>query len=181
MGGKKDKHSNSDEAALFRESIGEVKPVSSRRKRLQSPTPKPHARFTEADHQAVLHESLATGPDPADMETGEELIFQRPNVGRKVMRQLRRGNYSLQEEIDLHGLTADEAQVELHGFIKRCSIDGIRCVRVVHGKGLGSGPKGPVLKAGVNRWLTQWEEVAAFCSAQPRDGGTGAVYVLLSK
>jgi DNA-nicking Smr family endonuclease len=115
------------------------------------------------------------------METGEELIFQRPNVGRKVMRQLRRGNYSLQEEIDLHGLTADEAQVELHGFIKQCSIDGIRCVRVVHGKGLGSGPKGPVLKAGVNRWLTQWEEVAAFCSAQPRDGGTGAVYVLLSQ
>jgi DNA-nicking Smr family endonuclease len=181
MGGKKGKHSNSDEAALFRESIGDVKPVSNRRRRLQAPTPKPRARFTEAEHQAVLEESMTAGPDPSDMETGEELVFQRSNISRKVMRQLRRGNYAVQEEIDLHGLTADEAHVELHGFIKECSAARIRCIRVVHGKGRGSGPKGPVLKAGVNRWLTQWEEVAAFCSAQPRDGGTGAVYVLLYK
>jgi DNA-nicking Smr family endonuclease len=181
MGGKKDKHSNSDEAALFRETVGDVKPVSNRRKRLQSPAPKPHARFTEADHRAVLEESMAAGPDPGDMETGEELVFQRPNVSRKVMRQLRRGNYARQREIDLHGLTADEAHTELHTFIKGCAASGMRCVRVVHGKGLGSGPRGPVLKAGVNRWLAQWQEVAAFCSAQPADGGTGAVYVLLSK
>jgi DNA-nicking Smr family endonuclease len=181
MGSKKDKHSNSDEAALFRDTIGEVKPVSSRRKRLQSPAPKPHARFTEADHRAVLDESLAAGPNPGDMETGEELVFQRPNVGHKVMRQLRRGNFALQQEIDLHGLTAAEAHAELHDFIKECSAMGMTCIRVVHGKGLGSGPKGPVLKAGVNQWLTHWEEVTAFCSAQPRDGGTGAVYVLLSK
>jgi DNA-nicking Smr family endonuclease len=181
MGGKKGKHSNSDEAALFREAIGDVKPVSNRRKRLQAPTPKPRARFTEAEHQAVLKESMTAGPDPSDMETGEELVFRRPNISRRVMRQLRRGNYAVQEEIDLHGLTADEAHVELHGFIKECSAARMRCVRVVHGKGRGSGPKGPVLKAGVNRWLAQWEEVAAFCSAQPRDGGTGAVYVLLYK
>ena len=181
MGDKKDKHSNSDEAALFRETIGEVKPVSNRRKRLQSPAPKPHARFTEADHQAILNESITAGPDPAEMETGEELVFQRPNVSRKVMRQLRRGNYAVQQEIDLHGLTVNEAPAELHDFIKECVSADMRCVRVVHGKGRGSGPKGPVLKAGVNRWLTRWEEVAAFCSAQPKDGGTGAIYVLLSR
>jgi DNA-nicking Smr family endonuclease len=124
---------------------------------------------------------MTAGPDPAEMETGEELVFRRPSVSRKVMRQLRRGNYAVQEEIDLHGLTADEAHAELHGFIKECSAARMRCIRIVHGKGRGSGPKGPVLKAGVNRWLPQWEEVVAFCSAQPTDGGTGAVYVLLNK
>jgi len=180
MGRKKDKHSNSDDAALFRDVVGDVNPVTTRRKRLQSPAPKPHARFTAAEHDAVLEESMRAG-DPAEMETGEELVFRRPHVGRKIMRQLRRGNYAIQEEIDLHGLTADEAHAELHDFIKGCSAAGLRCVRVVHGKGLGSGHKGPVLKAGVNRWLIRWQEVIAFCSAQPRDGGTGAVYVLLSR
>jgi len=181
MDRKKDKHSNSDEATLFRDMVGEVKPVSTRRKRLESPAPEPRARFTADEHHAVLEESMQAGPDPAEMETGEELVFQRPQVGRKVMRQLRRGNYAVQEEIDLHGLTTVEAQVELRGFIKECSAAGLTCVRVVHGKGLGSGPRGPVLKAGVNRWLTRWQEVIAFCSAQPHDGGTGAIYVLLRR
>jgi DNA-nicking Smr family endonuclease len=181
MGRKKDKHSNSDETALFRESIGEVKPVANRKRRLDPPPPKPQARFSRADDRAVLSESMQSGPDPADMETGEELRFHRPNVNRKIMRQLRGGKYAVQEEIDLHGMTADEAHAELHDFIKAASAAGAKCVRVVHGKGRGSGPKGPVLKAGVNRWLPHWEEVAAFCSAQPRDGGTGAVYVLLKR
>lgn len=176
---RKDKHSNSDEAALFRETIGDVKPVATRRKRLERRRPQPEARFTRADNEAVLDESLSSGADPAEMETGEELMFKRSTVGRKVMRQLRRGHYVIQQEIDLHGLTADEARAELHGFIKECGVAGMQCIRVVHGKGRGSGPRGPVLKAGVNRWLTRWEEVAAFCSAQPKDGGTGALYVLL--
>ena len=115
------------------------------------------------------------------MESGEELFFARPGVSRKVIRQLRRGKISVREEIDLHGLTSTEAHAELHDFIKEATAAGFGCVRVVHGKGRGSGAKGPVLKAGVNRWLTRWEEVAAFCSALPRDGGTGAVYVLLRK
>ncbi|MDH3509686.1 MAG: Smr/MutS family endonuclease [Gammaproteobacteria bacterium] len=177
----KDKHSNSDDTALFRETVGAVRPLTNRRQRLQPPAPKPHARFTEADRNAVLEESMATGPDPAEMETGEELVFQRSMVSRKVMRQLRRGKYALQEEIDLHGLTAAEARTELHTFIQDCCARGLKCVRVVHGKGRGSGARGPVLKVGVNRWLSQWQEVAAFCSAQPIDGGTGAVYVLLRR
>ena len=175
----KDKHSNSDETALFRETVGAVRPVTNRRRPLEPPAPKPHPRFTQADRKSVLEESLATGPDLADIETGEELVFQRPMVSRKAMRQLRRGKYARQAEIDLHGLTAAEAQAELHAFIKDCCARGLKCVRVVHGKGLGSGARGPVLKIGVNRWLTRWQEVAAFCSAQQVDGGTGAVYVLL--
>jgi DNA-nicking Smr family endonuclease len=178
---EKDKHSNSDETALFRETVGTVRPVTNRRRPLETPAPKPHARFTQADQKAVLEESLVTGPDPAEMETGEELIFRRPMVPRKAMRQLRRGKYALQAEIDLHGLTAAEAQAELQVFIKDSFARRLTCVRVVHGKGLGSGARGPVLKAGVNRWLSQWQEVIAFCSAQRVDGGTGAVYVLLRR
>lgn len=177
----KDKHSNSDETALFRDTVGTVRPVTNRRQRLQAPAPKPHARFTEADMRAALEESITAGPDPAEIETGDELLFQRPNVSRKVMRQLRRGKYARQAEADLHGLTTTEARDELQAFIRDCHARGLKCVRVVHGKGLGSGPRGPVLKAGVNRWLSRWQEVAAFCSAQPIDGGTGAVYVLLTR
>jgi DNA-nicking Smr family endonuclease len=179
MGDKKDKHSNSDEAALFRESIGDVKPVTSRRRRTESPAPKAKARLTRADEKAVLNESVTGGPHQADIETGEEISFNRQNVGRKVLRQLRRGNVAIQEEIDLHGLKVDEAQAELHDFIQACSATGVKCVRVIHGKGLRSGENGPVLKSGVNHWLRRWPEVIAFCSAQPRHGGTGAVYVLL--
>jgi len=177
----KDKHSNSDEAALFRETVGAVTPVTNRRRVSETPAPKPHARFTQADRKAVLKEPLTAGPDPAEMETGEELVFQRPMVSRRAMRQLRRGKYTIQAEIDLHGLTAAEAEAELHAFIKDCCARRLKCVRVVHGKGLGSGARGPVLKIGVNRWLSRWQEVAAFCSAQRADGGTGAVYVLLRR
>ena len=176
----KAKHSNSDETALFRDAVGAVRPVTNRRQRLEPPAPKPRPRFTEADRQAVLTESMAADPDPAEIEIGDELVFQRAGVSRKVIRQLRRGKFALQAEADLHGLTAAEARVELHAFIQDCHARGLKCVRVVHGKGLGSGPKGPVLKVGVNRWLSQWQEVAAFCSALAIDGGTGAVYVLLT-
>jgi DNA-nicking Smr family endonuclease len=175
----KDKHSNSEETALFRESVGEVRPVVQRRRRLEPPAPKPNPRFTESDRRAVLDESMSAGPDLAEIETGEELVFQRPGISRKVMRQLRRGKFALQAETDLHGMAADEARVELRAFIRECHAHRMTCVRVVHGKGLGSGPRGPVLKTSVNRWLRQWQEVAAFCTARPADGGTGAIYVLL--
>jgi len=165
----------------FRDSVGGVKPVKGRRQHLQPPKPKPHAKFSRADDEAVLAESLQDEPDTARIETGEQLLFHRPNVTRRVLRQLRRGNFAIQDEIDLHGLTAAEAKIELRRFVVDSSRDGLRCIRVVHGKGRGSGHKGPVLKAGVNRWLPRWEEVVAYCSAQPLHGGHGAVYVLLKK
>jgi DNA-nicking Smr family endonuclease len=177
----RDKHSNSEETTLFRDAVGEVRPVANRRRRLAPPAPKPDARFTEADRRAVLDEAISAGADSAEIETGDELVFQRPGVSRKAMRQLRRGKYALQAETDLHGMTVDQARAELHAFIRDCHARRLTCVRVVHGKGLGSGPRGPVLKSGVNRWLSRWQEVAAFCSARPADGGTGAVYVLLTR
>jgi len=95
------------------------------------------------------------------------------------MRKLARGNYAVQAEIDLHGMTVLEAKPRLAEFIEECARSGHRCVRVVHGKGLGSGQRGPVLKASVNRWLRRWDHVLAFVSTRQVDGGTGAVYVLL--
>lgn len=178
---KKSKHSNSDDTALFRDTIGDVRPVSGGRRLPEKPQPRPHAKFSRADDRAARDEMLTGGPEPHEMETGEELAFHRPQVTRKILRQLRRGNFSIQEEIDLHGMTLLEARGALHDFIRECHAMRLGCVRVIHGKGLGSGQRGPVLKAGVDGWLRRWDEVAAFCSAQPKDGGTGAAYVLLTK
>lgn len=166
--------------AEFRDSVGGVRPVKVRRQHLQTPRPRPQAKFSRADDRSVLEESMQEPPDTVLIETGEELLFHKPRVTRGMLRQLRRGNFAIQDEIDLHGMVAAEAKKALRVFIVESSHAGLRCVRVVHGKGLGSGPKGPVLKTGVNRWLSRWDEVDAFCSAQPRDGGHGAIYVLLS-
>ena len=176
---KKDKHSKTDDAALFRGAVGSVEPVTSRRNSQRPPQPKPHARFSQADDRAVLNESLSVDPDLAELETGEELLFARPEISRKVMRQLRRGQFAIQDEIDLHGMTRDEAHTALQSFISDALAHRMRCIRVVHGKGHRSGSRGPVLKNGVNQWLRRWDSIAAFCSAQPQHGGTGAAYVLL--
>ena len=177
---KKDKHSKTDDAALFRSAIGAVRPVKNRRSDTRPPPPKPRARFREADERAVLSESLAQDPAIAEVETGEELSFARNGVSRDIQRKLRRGKYAVQDEIDLHGLTVAEAREALGNFMTHALARRARCVRVVHGKGHRSGRRGPVLKNAVNRWLRQWDAVVAFCSAPPNDGGTGAVYVLLS-
>lgn len=95
------------------------------------------------------------------------------------MRRLARGGFSVQAEIDLHGMTASEAHEALAGFVEDSRARGLTCIRVVHGKGRGSGARGPVLKLKVDRWLRQWSGVLAFVSARQVDGGTGAVYVLL--
>lgn len=178
---KKDKHSKTDDTALFRGAVGPVAPVTSRRGAMQPPQPKPHARFSRADDEAVLAESLHTGPALAELEIGDELLFQRPDITRKTMRRLRRGQFAIQDEIDLHGMTLEEARPALQAFIAAATERRVHCVRIIHGKGLGSGPRGPVLKSAVNRWLRRWDSVAAFCSAQPADGGTGATYILLRK
>lgn len=179
MQSKDGKHSNSDDAALFRNSVGEVRPLRERRRHEPvSPKPSPRARSRRADERAALEESL---DDPAwpDIETGDELSFRRDHVPPGIFRKLRRGRIAVQENLDLHGCRRDEARVLLRGFVSHCAAHGISCVRVVHGKGLGSGHTGPVLKPAINTWLRNWDEVLAFCSAPPTDGGTGAVYVLI--
>ena len=166
----------------FRELVGPVQPVRARRRvALRNPPPPPRARFARADEAAVLIESMAGRPTDVGLENGEELSFRRPHVPLRVLRDLKRGKYTIQDELDLHGLTANEARSMLQEFMRHVLLHGHRCVRIVHGKGLRSGPGGPVLKVKLNKWLPQWEPVLAFTTAPARDGGTGALYVLLAR
>ena len=144
--------------------------------------PQATARNSRATRSQLLIESLNT-PDLADAieQLGEEIAFRRPGLPEKIFRRLRRGRFSIEAEADLHGLTVPEAKVQLREFICESTEYGLGCVRVIHGKGLGSGPGGPVLKGNVQRWLAQWDEVLAFVTALARDGGSGAVYVLLRR
>ena len=137
--------------------------------------------LARADERAVLAESLEDDIDEIEHGSGGALRFQRQSVGRRTMRKLARGGYSVQDELDLHGMTLAEAKPRLADFIDYSATQGKLCVRVVHGKGIGSGERGPVLKNAVNRWLRNWDCVLAFVSTRQVDGGTGAIYVLLQR
>ena len=164
----------------FRRAMQGTKPLQSEeRVPATKPKPKPRARFTKADEAAVLAESLEDEIDAIEHGYGGALRFHRQHVGKRTMRKLQRGGFSVQAEIDLHGMTLEEAKPALSDFISYSAQQGKYCVRVVHGKGLGSGDRGPVLKNAVNRWLRKWDCVLAFVSTRQVDGGTGAVYVLL--
>jgi DNA-nicking Smr family endonuclease len=171
-----------DDPDIFRNAIPDAKPLRSV-PRAEPPArkPKPRARFSRADEREALRESLEIDIDTMESSNAERLHFRRPTVGRRTMRQLARGKFAIQDEIDLHGMTIAEARPRLADFIENSVRTGRLCVRVVHGKGLGSGHRGPVLKNKVNHWLRQWESVLAFVSARQVDGGTGAVYVLLQE
>ncbi len=122
------------------------------------------------------------GPDAlseAEVETGEFLEFARPGVQLRVLQDLRRGYIEPTLELDLHGFTVDYAHETLYEFLLECQQRHVRCARIIHGKGYRSEQRQPVLKQKVNYWLRLCEDVLAFCSATRRDGGTGAVYVLL--
>ena len=183
MSRKKDSDNNSeDDVSLFRRLMGDAKPLQPMDKAPQHrPRVSTRARFARKDERAALRESLEADIDESETGAGESLRFHRPSVGRRTMRKLARGNFSVQDEIDLHGMTVPEAKEALQEFIGECELGGYTCIRVVHGKGLGSGNRGPVLKGKVNKWLRQWNAVLAFVSARQIDGGTGAVYVLLRK
>jgi len=163
----------------FRDVVGAVRPLPSRPEPPRAPKPRPRARMRRADERAVLAESLTIAPGEWLVETGDEMLFRRTRISRPVIDRLRRGQYAIEDEIDLHGLTADEAREALRAFLSDCLKRRRRCVRVVHGKGLRSGPRGPVLKHAVNIWLRKVQSVLAFATTPARDGGTGAVYVLL--
>lgn len=170
-----------DPAALFRSVVGDARPVGDRnRVVLERVPPLPAPIKREADERAALHESLAaplTFEDRLDM--GEEAAFLRPGLPRRVLTDLRRGRWVLQGQIDLHGLTRDEARAALAHFLHDALAQGKRCIRVIHGKGHGSPGKVSILKQLSRGWLAQREEILCFCQAGPNDGGGGALLVLL--
>ncbi|MBL8372657.1 MAG: Smr/MutS family protein [Burkholderiaceae bacterium] len=169
------------EANLFTRWVGPVQPlVQPARARLGRAPALPEARQRARDEAAVLREALSDDFDVASLlETDDALSFRRPGIGTDVTRRLRRGDWSIQRELDLHGLRRDEARHALADFIRSAHREGLRCVRVVHGKGLGSPGRTPVLKGKVHSWLVQKNPVIAFVQARADEGGAGAVVVLL--
>ncbi|MAF01033.1 MAG: DNA mismatch repair protein MutS [Herbaspirillum sp.] len=172
-----------EEANIFRNSIGQVAPlrpeVVDKAHYLPEP-PLPIPRQHLADEQAALLESLSDEfTVDTLMDSDENLSFARPGVGMDVLSKLRRGNWVIQAQLDLHGYRRDQAREALGEFLRQSRRRGLRCVRVIHGKGLGSVNKEPVLKHKVRNWLAQKDEVMAFCQARAADGGAGALVVLL--
>jgi DNA-nicking Smr family endonuclease len=170
-----------DDVSLFRQAVGDASPIAQDRIEPEPARPAPIPGKTLEDNQAVMKSLLSDDFDPAEIDSGEALLFRRPGVQGTVFRKLRTGKYLIQGELDLHGKTVPEAREALAAFLKTARGRGWRCVRVIHGKGLSSEGRLPVLKGKVNNWLQQKDEVLAFCSARPVDGGTGAVYVLLRR
>jgi DNA-nicking Smr family endonuclease len=170
------------EANLFRDAVGPVTPLPGGRARKPMTASKPAAvpRQRQADERQVLQASLSDDFDIETLlETDDQLSYRRSGIGPEVVRKLRRGVWRVQAELDLHGLRRDEAREAMAAFVREARREGWRCVRVVHGKGLGSPGKHPVLKGRVQSWLAQHVDVLAFVQARPADGGAGALLVLL--
>ena len=175
-----DQDGENDDESLFRKAVNGTRPLKQDRNNPHRPRRKPVPLQRQRDDQEVMANLLSDDYSP-DIETGEELLFVRTGIQQRVLRKFRRGQYTIEAELDLHGRTASEARELVSQFLHRARASNKRCVRIIHGKGLSSIGKLPVLKVKVNSWLRQWDEVLAFCSARPNDGGTGAVYVLLKK
>lgn len=169
--------------SLFARAIGPTQPLRAHGRVVHAPAPvAPEPRQRALDEQAVLRESLSDEFDASTLlHVDEHLSFRRPGIGTDVTAKLRRGHWAVQGQIDLHGLRVDEAREALSAFVRDATRTGLRCVRVVHGKGLGSPGRAPVLKAKVHGWLIQKKEVLAFVQAKPLEGGAGALLVLLAQ
>ncbi len=173
---------SSEDIALFRREVGPVNPqrptnrADVGRKARRTPAP---LRSKQDPLQEQI-ERLDTF-QPLNAEAGDELSFIRPGVQHALFRRLRRGHYAIRSELDLHGMTTAQARRALVNYLHDSRDRGERCVRIIHGKGYNSPERRPVLKSNLNAWLRQCKEVLAFSSAPQSDGGTGAVYVLVSR
>ncbi len=175
------------EKDVFSRAIGPVKALRAKhlpghKAQLPAVQPPPIPVQHQLDELAVMREAISDGFDVESLlDTDEALSFRRPGMGPDVVRKLRRGGWSIQRQLDLHGLRREDARDALSVFIREAHKAGMRCVRVVHGKGLGSPGKTPVLKGRVQSWLIQKNEVIAFVQARPAEGGAGALVVLLAQ
>ncbi|HET7557118.1 MAG TPA: Smr/MutS family protein [Rhodanobacteraceae bacterium] len=171
-----------EDARLFRDAIGDIRPLAPKPESEHVRTkPEPHPAMFERDEAAVRDELLESAIDPAAHEIGEELLYLREGHSPQLLKRLRRGHFSIGDEIDLHQMDERAARATLGDFLADVRKRGISCVRIVHGKGLRSGSAGPVLKRMVDRVLRRRDDVLAFASARPAQGGTGATVVLLRR
>ncbi|MEC5396663.1 Smr/MutS family protein [Uliginosibacterium sp. H1] len=168
------------EQQALRQALAGVRPIHHDRVELDLPKPRPHPRQSELDEREALAESIyAPTPLELRLEGGDELAYLREGMGRQTLRDLRRGRWVIQDAVDLHGCNRDEARELLAAFMGHCRKQNTRCVRIIHGKGLGSPGKEPVLKGLVAGWLMNYDDVLAYCQARVHDGGAGALIVLL--
>jgi len=170
-----------EDSELLRSALADVKPLApANRASLIRPKPLPIAVQRQRDEQEALQDTLSDNPAwEQGLETGEELLFRRDGLSQEHIRKLRRGHWKIQDHLDLHGLIATEARTLTAAFLAHAIRNGLRCVRIVHGKGLSSPNREPVLKKKLSGWLAQREEVLAYCQAPQTEGGGGAVLVLL--
>jgi DNA-nicking Smr family endonuclease len=169
------------DSRLFAESIGTVRPVRSAARVQPRARPAPEPIQSRRDEAHVAAELLDSVIDPAVIEVGEELGYLKDGHSPRLLRQLKRGHFSIVDEIDLHQMTAAAAQAVIKRFLDAARREGELCVKIIHGKGLRSRGDGPVLKRLVDRLLRRRADVLAFASAKPAEGGTGAVIVLLAR
>jgi DNA-nicking Smr family endonuclease len=178
---KKPSNISEEDSALFRAAVGNIKPLQQDSIVINKPKPSvPPARH-EKDERPQMQALIDSEYDENLLERGDELLFSRPDVQKATFRKLRRGQFTIEDELDLHGLTVEMARTVLSDFLVDCHMQSLRCVQIIHGKGIGSEQKQPIIKNKVNNWLRQRDDVMAFCSAQQRDGGTGAIYLLLKR
>ena len=172
---------DSEARELFRAAVADAVPLASDRAHHEPPPPPAIPRSREQDEAAALAESIsALQLLDLQLEGGDEAAWARPGIARSVLRDLRRGRWVIEAQVDLHGLNRDEARHQVALFVADCIARERRCVRIVHGKGLGSPGREPILKRLVLGWLAQKKEVLAFCQARTVEGGAGAVIVLLA-
>ena len=171
-----------DDIDLFRRAMADAKPLKAENRAattVREPVAKTRPGHRQRSVAPAARAFAAATIDDNDDDHNLSMRYQRPSIGRRVMRKLARGGYRVDDAMDLHGMTVAEAAPRLEDFLNSCVARDFECVRIVHGKGLGSGDRGPVLKRSVNRWLRQYAAVDAFVPATQSDGGSGAVYVLL--
>ena len=169
------------DSELFRDAMDGVDPLDQDKVAPYREPRKPHAYQSHREEKEVMNSLLSFDQEDIAVQSGEALSFARSGLQHTVLKKLRKGGFTIEAELDLHGQTVAEAAESLTQFISHCRLDHKRCVRIIHGKGQGSPDKIPILKTKVNTWLRQKDEILAFCSALQVDGGAGAVYVLLKK
>ncbi|WP_018864258.1 MULTISPECIES: Smr/MutS family protein [Thioalkalivibrio] len=176
-----DPNQMSNDADEFLRAIGDVRRLQHDQADTGKPRPPARARQRDRDEAAAHADWLSDPIGASDLQPGDELRYARNGISQRVFRKLRNGHYRVEDELDMHGMFAEEARQAIALFLDQARERGRLCVRVVHGKGMRSRQKGPVLKGLTDHWLRQRQDVLAFCSAPPTDGGTGAVYVLLKR
>lgn len=170
-----------DDTSEFRQAVGKVRRVRTRRAETRPAPAPPEPKMRRRDEARVMDDLAAGRGHEPDLDSGDELLWHQPGLQKRILVRLRRGHFRVQDELDLHQMNTDAAGRSIRLFLDESEARGFRCIKIIHGKGLRSGPGGPRLKRLTARLLIRDRRVLAFAPASPGDGGNGAVYALLGR